>query len=119
HHIGEKSFLTNHGGAIPSNVITVANTQSNTDYMLFCRENKLQLHPARMPPQLAEFFIKFLTKPDMLVVDPFGGSNTTGAAAENLKRRWMTFEPNTDYALGSIGRFPAVKFHERAFSRAS
>ena len=37
-----------------------------------------------MPPGLAEFFIKFLTKPNMLVVDPFGGSNTTGAAAKSL-----------------------------------
>ena len=118
HHIGKKSFLTNHGGAIPSNVITVSNTQSNTDYMLFCREKKLQLHPARMPPQLAEFFIKFLTKPNMLVVDPFGGSNTTGAAAEKLKRRWAVFEPNETYALGSIGRFEAVKLNERAFSAA-
>jgi len=116
HHIGEKSFLTNHGGAIPSNVITVANTQSNTGYMLFCREQKIQLHPARMPPQLAEFFIKFLTKPNMLVVDPFAGSNTTGAAAENLKRRWTVFEPNEIYAMGSVGRFEAVKFNERAFA---
>ena len=116
HHIGEKSFLTNHGGAIPSNVITVANTQSNTGYMLFCREQKIQLHPARMPPRLAEFFIKFLTKPNMLVVDPFAGSNTTGAAAENLKRRWTVFEPNEIYAMGSVGRFEAVKFNERAFA---
>jgi len=26
------------------------------------------------------------------VFDPFGGSNTTGEAAEILKRRWITFE---------------------------
>ena len=116
HRIGEKSFLTNHGGAIPSNVITVANTQSNTGYMLFCREQKLQMHPARMPPQLAEFFIKFLTKPNMLVVDPFAGSNTTGAAAEKLNRRWVVFEPNEIYAMGSVGRFEAVKFNERTFA---
>jgi DNA modification methylase len=69
-----------------------------------------------MPSGLAEFFIKFLTKPDMMVLDPFGGSNTTGAAAEKLGRRWTVFEPNEKYALGSIGRFEAVKLHERAFS---
>jgi DNA modification methylase len=119
HNIGEKSFLTDHGGAIPSNVITVANTQSNTDYMNFCRKQKLPLHPARMPPQLAEFFIKFLTKEGALVLDPFGGSNTTGAAAEKLKRRWVVFEPNENYAMGSMGRFEAVKINERAFSTAS
>ena len=31
---------------------------------------------------LPEFFIKLLTKPGDLVLDPFAGSNTTGASAE-------------------------------------
>lgn len=62
-------------------------------------------HPARMPIKLAEFFIKFLTKPKELVVDPFAGSNTTGAAAELLKRRWIAIEPNEFYIEGSKGRF--------------
>jgi DNA modification methylase len=35
------------------------------------------------------FFIKLLTDPDDLVVDPFAGSNTTGAVAESLHRRWI------------------------------
>lgn len=105
HNIGEKSFLTNNSGAIPSNVITMANTHSNSEYQEYCREHKLQPHPARMPSGLAEFFIKFLTKPDMLVLDPFGGSNTTGAAAEKLGRRWVSIEPNEDYIAGSRGRF--------------
>jgi DNA modification methylase len=116
HHIGKKSFLTRNAGAIPSNVITLSNTHSVSSYLTFCREHSLEPHPARMPPGLAEFFIKFLTKPDMLVLDPFGGSNTTGAAAEKLGRRWTVFEPNEKYALGSVGRFEAVKLHERAFT---
>jgi site-specific DNA-methyltransferase (cytosine-N4-specific) len=106
HHIGEKSFLTNNNGAIPSNVITLSNTHSNTDYQEYCHKHDLQPHPARMPSALAEFFIKFLTKPKMLVMDPFGGSNTTGAAAEKLGRRWVAIEPNASYAEGSRGRFP-------------
>ena len=89
HKVGAKSFLKNNAGAIPSNVITMANTHSNSEYQEYCRKHKLQPHPARMPPGLAEFFIKFLTKPKMLVLDPFGGSNTTGAAAEKLGRRWI------------------------------
>lgn len=105
HKIGAKSFLTNNEGAIPSNVITLANTHSNSDYQTYCRKHDLQPHPARMPCGLAEFFIKFLTKPDMLVLDPFGGSNTTGAAAEKLGRRWIAIEPNDDYIAGSRGRF--------------
>lgn len=105
HNIGATSFLTNNSGAIPSNVITLANTQSNSQYQLYCRKHKLQPHPARMPHGLAEFFIKFLTAPGMLVLDPFAGSNTTGAAAENLNRRWIAIEPDDDYIAGSLGRF--------------
>lgn len=105
HHIGKTSFLRNHRGAIPSNVITLANTQANSDYLRFCRENSIQPHPARMPPPVAEFFIKFLTKVGMLILDPFAGSNTTGAAAEKLGRRWIAVEPQELYARSSMGRF--------------
>jgi DNA modification methylase len=105
HHIGETSFLKNNAGAIPSNLITMANTQANSEYLNYCRTNSLQPHPARMPSGLAEFFIKFLTKPSGLVLDPFSGSNTTGAAAESLDRRWFSIEPTEQYILGSRGRF--------------
>lgn len=105
HHIGKTSFLTNNAGAIPSNVITMANTHANTDYQEYCREHKLQPHPARMPIGLAEFFIKFLTEPEGLVLDPFAGSNTTGAASERLGRRWFSIEAQRDYIQGSMGRF--------------
>lgn len=115
HHIGDKSFLKNNAGAIPSNLITLANTQASSDYLAYCRQHAIRPHPARMPSGLAEFFIKFLTKPNMLVLDPFAGSNTTGAAAEKLGRRWLAIEPNENYLMGSRGRFPhliAQKPHE-------
>jgi len=41
----------------------------------------------------------------MLVLDPFAGSNTTGAAAEKLGRRWIAIEPQDNYISGSLGRF--------------
>ena len=105
HNIGKTSFLTKHAGAIPSNLITLSNTQASSSYLNYCRAHDLQPHPARMPTGLAKFFIKFLTKPDMLVLDPFAGSNTTGAAAEGLGRRWFSIEPTEPYAAGSRGRF--------------
>ncbi|WP_190808704.1 site-specific DNA-methyltransferase [Flagellimonas sp. S3867] len=109
HSIGEKSFLTNNKGAIPSNVITAANTHSSSDYQKYCKEKEIQLHPARMPKALPEFFIKFLTNKNDLVLDPFGGSNTTGKVAELLNRKWISVEPNDDYIKGSIGRFDKVQ----------
>lgn len=105
HDISETAFLRDNGGAIPSNVLTYANTHSGDAYQLYCRQNRLQLHPARMPSELAKFFIKFLTEPGDIVLDPFGGSNTTGAAAEELERLWICIEASEDYIKGSRGRF--------------
>lgn len=105
HRVGTKSFLKDNNGAIPSNVITASNTQSNTEYLEFCRANNLPLHPARMPLEVAEFFIKFLTEPGDLVLDPFAGSNTTGEAADKLGRRWIAIETNPHYVQGSQARF--------------
>ena len=105
HHIGAASFLKNNGGAIPSNVLTFTNTLSNDPYLTCCKERGLPLHPARMPIDLAAFFIEFLTEARDRVLDPFAGSNTTGAAAEYLKRRWLAIEPSEQYIQGSQGRF--------------
>jgi DNA modification methylase len=105
HNIGAQSFLADNGGAIPGSVLTYANTQANDEYQVYCRENGIELHPARMPIELAGFFINFLTDPGDIVMDPFAGSNTTGAAAERLGRYWLSIEAEEKYVLGSLGRF--------------
>ncbi len=105
HFIGDKSFLKNNNGAIPSNVLISANTTSNSSYQKYCKKNGYQLHPARMPADIPFFFIKFLTEPGDLILDPFAGSNTTGSVAEELNRNWIAIEPNEEYIEGSKGRF--------------
>ncbi|HEV2944003.1 MAG TPA: DNA methyltransferase [Solirubrobacteraceae bacterium] len=55
------------------------------------------------------FFVRFLTDEGDLVLDPFAGSNTTGATAEGLERRWLSIEPEAAYIAGSIGRFTSVE----------
>ena len=105
HVINETSFLTEHAGSIPSNVLMSSNTSSYSDYQTYCKENKLPLHPARMPREIPEFFIKMLTEEDDVIFDPFGGSNTTGMVAEDLNRKWIATELNEDYINGSKGRF--------------
>ena len=108
HNIGERSFLKDNGGAIPSNVLTFSNTSSNDAYREYCRRHEIEVHPAPMPTGLIEFFIKMLTDPGDLVFDPFAGSNSTGAAAERLGRRWIATEPLEHYVAGSKGRFEAL-----------
>jgi site-specific DNA-methyltransferase (cytosine-N4-specific) len=62
----------------------MANTSVDPNYRDWCIKKGIDLHPARMPIGLADFFIKFLTNPGDLVFDPFGGSCTTGKSAEML-----------------------------------
>lgn len=104
HDISTK-FQTNNSGAIPPNLIEVANTESNSLYLRKCKEAGIKPHPARFPASFADFFIKFLTDENDLVLDPFAGSNTTGFVAENLQRRWMAFELKEEYLIGSQCRF--------------
>jgi DNA modification methylase len=104
HNISTK-FQHDNGGSIPPNLLTFANTESNSYYLRRCREEGIKPHPARFPQLLPEFFIKFLTKPGDLVIDPFAGSNVTGAAAESLGRRWISIELDPNYAKASSFRF--------------
>lgn len=117
HNIGEKSFLTDNGGAIPSNVLTFSNTSSSDGYREYCKKTLLEVHPARMPTGLADFFIRMLTDPGDVVLDPFAGSNTTGAAAQALQRKWIAIEPFKPYAMGSKGRFEELVPAEAAETR--
>jgi DNA modification methylase len=97
-------FSNDNGGAIPSNLLQIPNTDSNSLYMRACEIVGEKQHPARFPSKLPEFFIKFLTEPNDLVVDIFAGSNTTGAVAESIGRRWLSFEENLNYVAASAFR---------------
>lgn len=99
------NFLKDNQGAIPSNLIVLANTDSNGVYLRACREHGIRPHPARFPHGLPEFFIQFLTEAGDLVIDPFAGSNVTGEVAEQLGRRWLAFEMVEEYLTASQFRF--------------
>lgn len=69
----------------PSNVITLPVDTSNHD------------HPATFPVGLPERFIRLMTDDGDLVLDPFAGSGTTGAACIELGRRFMGIEKDGGY----------------------
>jgi DNA modification methylase len=100
-----RSFDKDNGGAIPPNLLSIPNTESNSRYLRYCKSVGVNGHPARFPAKLPEFFIKFLTKPNDLVVDIFAGSNTTGEVAEGLNRRWIACDLSREFVAASIFRF--------------
>lgn len=109
HDISEK-FKKDNGGSVPPNLLAIANTESNGRYLNHCRAENIAIHPARFPAQLPEYFIRFLTDPGDLVVDPFAGSCVTGVVAENLRRQWVCCELSEEYLLGARARFvPTVQ----------
>ena len=104
HDISEK-FSRDNGAAIPPNLIAVPNTESNGRYLRYCKEQGLKPHPAGFPADVPEFFIRMLTDPEELVVDPFAGSCVTGDVCERTERKWLCIELAEDYLKGAVGRF--------------
>jgi DNA modification methylase len=104
HDIGS-GFGKDNGGAIPPNLLTISNSESNGQYLSGCKLIGEKQHPARFPAKLPEFFINMLTEPGDLVLDIFSGSNTTGQVAQAERRRWLAFELSREYVAASAFRF--------------
>src|SRR5262249_28036602 len=104
-HAVSMPFARDNGGAIPSTLLWCANTDSNSAYLRLCKRHGRQPHPARFPETVPEFFVRFLTVPGALVLDPFAGSNTTGWVAERLGRRWLAVDECLEYVQSSAFRF--------------
>jgi hypothetical protein len=122
HVLSKRSFLKRHRGAIAHNffeaealddgrpvrlpnAFAFSNTRSNDYFSRACKAKKITPHPARMPEGLAAFFIKFLTKVDDVVLDPFAGSNTSGYVAARLGRSWIAIDRQQKYVRQSKIRF--------------
>jgi len=98
-------FGNGNGGAIPSNLLQISNTESNSKYLRLCKEFSVKRHPARFPSKLPLFFTDFLTEPGDTLLDIFAGSNTTGQVAENTRRRWISCDTEKSYVINSAFRF--------------
>jgi site-specific DNA-methyltransferase (cytosine-N4-specific) len=108
HNISDK-FSKDNNGAIPPNLITISNTESNSYYLTACRKAGINPHPARYPASLPDFFIRFLTDEGDIVLDPFAGSNVTGEVCESLRRQWVAFDLVEEYLKGSQFRFDKLE----------
>lgn len=104
-HVISEKFGKDNGGSVPPNLLAIANTESNGIYQDYCRKKGLDIHPARFPSALPEYFIRMTTDPGDFVFDPFGGSCVTGAVSEALGRHWACVEMNSAYLEGAMSRF--------------
>jgi len=127
HVVSKDAFLQDNGGSImsnvlelepikegasprlPANALSIAHTNSNDYYLRECKKRSEKPHPARMPLQLIDFFLQFLTDPGNLVFDPFAGSNATGYCAQQAGRRWISIEAEQEYTIHSDIRFSELE----------
>jgi len=75
-----------------------------TDYWYFERvgggqgaSTEKTRHPCQTPEALIERVIRACTRPGQVVLDPFGGSGTTGVVASRLGRGYVLIEKDGDY----------------------
>jgi len=93
------------GRMVPEDMLRFGNNSATDPYTKRCKEAGIRIPPARFPAALPEFFVKLVTVEGDIVVDPFAGSNTTGAVAEKLNRRWLAVDLVEEYLSGSRFRF--------------
>jgi modification methylase len=65
-------------------------------------------HPTQKPEPLLHRVLLATSKPGDLVLDPFFGTGTTGAAARRLGRRWLGIERDPAYAALAERRIASV-----------
>lgn len=100
------SFGNQTAGRIPRNVLHVSNhCPDQRAYKQRAKELGLIPHGAPMPLALTRKLVRFMSDVDQLVVDPFGGSMTTGLACELEARRWVSTDIVFDYVRGGAERF--------------
>jgi modification methylase len=66
-------------------------------------------HPTQKPEALLYRVLLASTNPGDLVLDPFFGTGTTGAAARRLGRRWLGIEREAEYAAAARARIDKVR----------
>ncbi len=84
------------GGVTPFNLIPTTNTTNHPD--------KSAAHPARTSPEVARFWVKYLTKPGGAVLDPFAGGGTIPEVAADEGRAGVGIEIDPDYVAAFAAR---------------
>jgi DNA modification methylase len=92
----ELNFPAETYGETQTNVWEIATPQSNF------KEGKF--HESQKPEELLRRIILTGSKPNDVILDPFAGSGTTGVLCEQLKRKCILIEQNSEYCKIARGR---------------
>ncbi|QDH14291.1 site-specific DNA-methyltransferase [Formicincola oecophyllae] len=68
-----------------------------------------RLHPTQKPESLLQRVLLASTLPGDIVLDPFGGTGTTAAAAKRMRRHYILMERNPTYAKAARQRLETVQ----------
>lgn len=60
-------------------------------------EKEFGKHPTQKPVELMDYFVKTLTNPGEVVLDPFMGSGSSGVSAKGLGRKFIGIELDENY----------------------
>lgn len=115
---GAKGYTFNYAALKAGN----EDVQARSDWVLpLCtgeerlkRGDGKKLHPTQKPEGLLARVLLAASRPGDLVLDPFCGTGTTGAAAKRLGRRFLGIEREPQYAaaaeqrIASVERLPAA-----------
>lgn len=67
------------------------------------------IHPTQKPVELVRRMVQLSTLPGELILDPMAGTGTTGAAAQELGRRFLLMEREPQYVEAAAGRLAAAE----------
>ena len=85
--IPERKVVPNEKGKIPTTIFDFQTAGTIRGHS----------HPASFHPNLPRWFIKWLTEPGDVVLDPFMGSGTTALVCKEENRTWIGFDINESY----------------------
>lgn len=88
-------------GAKPKDVIDIPTTCNGM--------NESTPHPTQKPEELVRKFVLASSQKTETVLDPFSGSGTTLVVAEQLGRRWLGCDLDTQYNVWAMDRLDKVR----------
>lgn len=88
-------------GAKPRDVIEIPTTCNGM--------NEKTKHPTQKPEELVRKFVLASSDRGQIILDPFLGSGTTAVVAEQLGRKWLGCDVNSEYLTWAVDRIKSAQ----------